>query len=103
MKETLANDKERAERAITKAIMALPTVKKTTKQAEKFIKRKLALPNWATTAAGVAGSGLLKGEISTRKLKNFRYRSGDMRLRPDVTYDIKTGTTSGSVNFTLGF
>ena len=90
---------------IQRALLETGPVKKTRKQLESYVKRKLDPPAWAATAIAVGISAVKDRKVSTSKFKNLGIKGGSenfWNLKPNVEYQFK-GSTSGSLNFNLSY
>ena len=85
------------------AVLKTTPVQKTKRRFERFFKRKINPPSWATTAAAVGLVVAREKRVSTRKFKNLKIRSHDWVIRPNIDHYLDNRSTSGSLDFSLSF
>lgn len=92
----------------SKAFVALPEIKEITKRVTKkgytVIENNTGLTKYDLGyIVGVSGT-LIKGEISTKAFKNFRYKSNKgFTITPNVVYDISEREFNSNVVFRFDF
>jgi len=86
-----------------KALLSYPVVKKANKKLEQKIYDKMPV---SKETAGVIGSTVMtlsKGSVNTRVIKKMDIKMLGGRVRPDVDYNFKNGSTAGAVNMNWNF
>jgi len=92
-----------AAKNIQKALLSYPLAKKARKKIENKIYDKISIEKETAAIIGSTALTISKGSIDTKVIKKMDLGILGAVVRPDVNYNFKDGSSSGTVNINWGF
>ena len=86
-----------------KALSAYPIVKQYMKASKIHFMKKVGLPVWAFEILAVGAGTLIDGRTDTRRASNLKIKTGNLVIRPDLSYRLHSKEIGGMIFLEFSF